>query len=127
MLAALVLVVAGCGAYHFPGGSPPGTGTVTGHVAALPCAPIETPGRQCARRPVSGVEIDYAKGTATAKAVTDAGGNYSVRLPAGTWTVHFKTYMRIISGPPEVSVNADSTVTADYILDSGIRVPVPQK
>jgi len=127
VLAALVLVTAACGAYHFPGGSTAGTGTVTGHVRALPCAPVQPAGKPCAARPVSGLEIDYTKGDATAKAVTDDGGNYSVRLPAGAWTVHFKTYMRIVSGPTEVSIATGSTVTADYILDSGIRYPVPQQ
>jgi hypothetical protein len=127
VLAALVLVTAACGAYHLPGGSTPGTGTVAGHVLALPCAPIQPAGKQCAARPVPGLEIDYTKGDATSKAVTDDGGNYSVRLAAGTWTVHFKTNMRIVSGPTEVSVSTDSTVTADYILDSGIRYPVPQQ
>jgi hypothetical protein len=127
VVAALVLVTVACGAYQFPGGSPPGTGTVIGHVVAVPCAPVEQAGKQCAGRQVAGLEIDYAKGEATSKAVTDAGGNYSVRLSADTWTVHLKTYMRIVSGPAEVSVKADSTVTADYILDSGLRVPVPQQ
>jgi hypothetical protein len=37
-----------------------------------------------------------------------------------------KTYMRVISGPPAVTVAAGSTVVANYVLDSGIRVPAPQ-
>ena len=124
LLLALVLVTAACGTYQFPGGSPPGIGTVIGHVVAVPCAPVEPAGKPCAGRPVGGLEIDYVKGEATAKAVTDSGGNYSVRLSTSTWTVHLKTFMRIISGPAQVSVPADSTVTANYLLDSGIRVPL---
>ena len=56
-------------------------------------------------------------------AETDAGGAYRATLPAGTWKVSFKGYMRIISGPPEVTVTAGDTVVANYVVDSGIRVP----
>ena len=76
---------------------------------------------------MSGVEIAYARGEATAKTLTDSSGYYTVQLASGTWTVHLKTYMRIISGPTEVTVTAGATTTADYILDSGIRVPAPQQ
>jgi hypothetical protein len=125
LLAALVLVTAACGAYHFPGSSPAGTGTVSGSVVAIPCTPVEAAGQQCAGRPVPGLEIDYVNGEATAKTVTDSNGNYTVQLAAGTWLVHFNGRMRIISGPQQVTVSAGSTVTANYVLDSGIRVPIP--
>jgi hypothetical protein len=127
MLAVLVLVTIACGAYRFPGGTPPATGTVMGHVIAVPCAPVEPAGKQCAGRPVAGVEIDYAKGDAAARAVTGSGGEYSVQLATGTWSVQLKTYMRIIGGPMVVKVTDGSIVNADYTLDSGIRQPVPQQ
>ena len=126
-LLALVFLVAACGSYQFPGGPAAGQGTVSGHVVSRPCAPVEQAENVCPGRLVSGVEIAYVRGEATAKTVTDSSGNYTVQLGVGTWTVHVKTYMRIISGPTEVTVTAGSTVTADYILDSGIRVPVPQQ
>ena len=91
LLVALVLMTAACGAYDFPGGSPAGTGTVSGTVVAIPCTPVEAAGQPCAGRPVPGVEIDYVNGEATAKAVTDSNGNYTVQLSAGTWMVHFKS------------------------------------
>ena len=123
LLLALVLVAVACGAYQYPGGSPQGTGTVTGHVVAVPCAPVEPAAKPCAGRPVSGLEIDYVKGEATAKVVTGPAGEYSVQLSGGTWLVHLKTYMRVVNGPPQVSVTPGSTVTAEYVVDSGMRVP----
>jgi hypothetical protein len=125
LLAALVFVTAACGAYHFPGGPPAGTGTVSGSVVAIPCTPVEAAGQQCAGRPVPGLEIDYVNGEATARTVTDSNGYYTVQLSAATWLVRFNAHMRIISGPPQVTVSAGSTVTANYVLDSGIRVSVP--
>ena len=43
LLAALVLVTAACGAYRFPGGAPPGDGTVSGTVVTLACFPVAQP------------------------------------------------------------------------------------
>jgi hypothetical protein len=126
-LGALVLLTAACGAYQFPGASPSGgTGTVSGHVIAVPCAPVEGDGA-CAKRLLPGVEIDYTNGRSTSRAETDSTGAYSIELAAGTWKVTMKTYMRIISGPTVVAVAAGSHVVADYVLDTGIRVPVPQQ
>jgi hypothetical protein len=130
-LATLVLLTAACGAYRFPGGSaspsPVAMGTVAGTVLAVPCSPVEAAGQQCAGRPVPGVEIDFASGGPTARAVTDSTGHYAVTLAGGTWTVHVVGYMRVISGPKVVTVLAGSTVVADYVLDTGIRVPAPQQ
>jgi hypothetical protein len=128
LLAALVLVTSACGAYHFPGNTPAGTGTVTGTVVAVPCFPVEQAGpQQCAGRPVAGLEIDFTHGDQGAKAVTDSTGHYSLTLASETWLVHIATRMRIISGPAQVNVTPGSTVSANYVLDSGIRVPVPQQ
>jgi hypothetical protein len=128
LLAALVLAATACGAYQFPGGTPsPNTGTVSGRVIAVPCAPVEPGGSTCAGRPVAGLEIDFASSSATKAAMTDSTGAYSVELAPGTWKVRMKTYMRIISGPTAITVAAGSRVVANYILDSGIRAPVPQQ
>ena len=127
LLAALVLVTAACGAYQFPGTSPAATGTVEGAVLAFPCFPVESAGQQCAGRPVPGLEIDFTSGDGTAKAVTNSTGHYTVALSSGTWNVHLVTRMRIISGQQQVTVVSGSTLTAKYVVDSGIRVPVPQQ
>ncbi len=128
LLAGLVMVVAACGGYQFPGGNPtPAAGTVSGRVIAVPCAPVEPAGGACAGRPVAGLEIDFSAGAPTRSAITDSNGSYSISLPEGAWKVHFKTFMRIISGPLSVTVVAGSSVIANYVVDSGIRVPIPQQ
>jgi hypothetical protein len=76
---------------------------------------------------VPGVEIDFTSAGETAKAVTDSAGHFTATLAAGTWSIHLVTTMHILSGPQQVTVVSGSTVTATYILDSGIRVPVPQQ
>jgi type 1 fimbria pilin len=126
LLIPLVFLIAACGAYHLPG-APSGTGTVTGTVVAVPCTPVESALKQCAGRPVPGVDVAFVNGGSTANATTDSNGKFTVELATGTWLVHLKTYMRLISGPPQVNVAAGETVTAKYVLDSGIRVPAPQQ
>ena len=131
MLAAVLMLTAACGAYEFPvsGSSPtPNTGTVSGRVLAVPCAPVEQINSPCTGKFVAGVEIDYVSGaTIAGRTVTDGKGNYSIRLDPGAYTVVFKNFMRVISGPTKITVAAGSTLVANYILDSGIRVPVPQQ
>jgi hypothetical protein len=128
LLAVLVLVTAACGAYRFPGSPSPsaGVGTVSGTVVAVPCYPVESAGMAlCAGRPVPGVEIDFASADGATKAVTDPKGHYTLTLAGGTWTVHVATQMRVINGPAQLTVLPGSVVSANYVLDSGIRVPVP--
>jgi hypothetical protein len=131
LAALLLLVCSACGTYQFPGEAPsptPATGTVSGRVVAVPCAPVEQPGASCAGRPVPNLELDYLSGTVVvARAVTDTSGRYVVVLNPGGYNVRMKTYMRVISGPLNLTVVGGSNVVADYVLDSGIRVPVPQQ
>jgi len=122
----LLLFTIGCGGYRFPGDtSSPATGTVSGRVLAIPCAPVEKPGTSCAGRPVPDLELDYVRSQVTARTFTDANGNYSIDLPPGTYAVKVKTYMRVISGPTDLTVSAGTSTVANYVLDSGIRVPGP--
>ena len=131
LLAAALLAASACGAYQFGAGaaSPtPTLGTVSGHVIAVPCAPVEQPGQACAGRPVANLEIDYLQGTAVeARIVTNADGTYAVALKPGAYAVRFKSYMRVVSGPLSLTVAAGSSTTANYVLDSGLRFPVPQQ
>ncbi|MEO8744423.1 MAG: hypothetical protein ABI334_09865 [Candidatus Dormiibacterota bacterium] len=127
LLVALVLVTAACGAYRFPGASPAATGTVSGQVMAVPCAPVESIKQPCTGRVVPGLAIDFSNGDQTQTATTDSTGHYSIVLATGSWNVTMKSNMRIISGPPAVTVSAAATVIANFLLDSGIRVPVPQQ
>ena len=131
LLAALVLCVCACGAYVFPGSSPsptPATGTVSGRVMAVPCAPVEQAEAPCTGRPVPQLEIDYLTGTTVNSMTrTDGSGRYSVTLRPGAYAVRMKTYMRVISGPVNLTVGPGSNIVADYVLDTGIRLPVPQQ
>jgi hypothetical protein len=131
LLAAMLLLGAACGAYQFPGEQPsptPSTGTVSGRVVAVPCYPVEKPGDTCAGRPVPSLEIDYTSGaTVAGRTVTDAKGNYSIELKPGSYVVRMKTYMRVISGPLNLTVAPGSGTVANYVLDSGIRAPAPQQ
>jgi len=122
-LAVLVAVTAACGAYNFPSGSS-AYGTVTGRVTAVPCSPVQNADNACTPRPASGVEIDFTNGGQSFATRTGPDGTYSIGLPSGTWTVKLKSE-RMITGPSTVTVKADATIVADYVVDSGIRVPVP--
>jgi hypothetical protein len=78
--------------------------------------------------PAATVELVFTSGDKSTTAVTSADGHYTIELPEGTYKVSTKKIMRIIKGPEVVTVKAGATVTADYVLDSGIRpLPVPQQ
>ena len=148
LLAAILLVAAACGAYNFPGGSPSGTGTVSGQVVVFPCGPVQpvAPVLRCVPVPVpigveippcapqsagvnkcgspgtyAGLELAFTSGATTDSIRTDSSGNYSIELPAGTWSVNTSSYMRIVSGPRTVTVKPGASVVANYVVDSGIR------
>jgi hypothetical protein len=125
--AALILLTAACGAYAFPGSSQDAVGTVSGTVMAVPCAPVESGLNPCVGRPASGLEIDFSNGGTLSRTVTDSKGAYSIDLKPGTWKVVFTGVMRLISGPTTVTVSSGAKVVANYVVDSGIRVPVPQQ
>ena len=79
-------------------------------------------------RPVPKLELDYTRdGAVATRTVTDSGGSYLVSLAPGTYQVSLKTYMRVISGPLTIAVAPGSSQVANYLLDSGIRAPVPQQ
>jgi hypothetical protein len=125
VLLLLIAATAACGSYRFPGESPSASGTVSGHVVAVPCSPVESANQPpCTGRPMAGLEIDFTGNGTAVSTRTDSSGAYSVDLSAGTWKVSFKTFMRIVSGPPTVTIQAGSSLVADYVVDSGIRVPV---
>src|SRR5262245_54020828 len=126
--AALVAVAAlsGCEGYRFPGGPPQGTGTVSGMVTVVPCAPVERVNSPCHGKPAAGVALIFTSASdEQVIAQTDSAGQYAVELKAGRWAVTFKGYLRVLSGPSSVTVGAGSSVVANYLLDSGIRLPAP--
>jgi len=127
LLGALLLLTATCGAYQFPASPSPHTGTVSGRVIVFPCGPVEPAGSTCAGRPAAGLEIDFVNGKVVQSTMTDQNGNYSIKLSPATYQVQFKSYMQLVRGPKSVTVTADSNIVANYVLDSGIRVPAPQQ
>jgi len=130
-LAGVLLLGAACGAYQFPGApASPSTATahVSGMVRSVPCAPVEQAGSTCAGRPVAGLELDYVVGiSVAARTVTNSAGLYAIDLKPGTYDVKVNTYMRMISGPTRLTLGAGTRTIADYVLDNGMRVPVPQQ
>src|SRR5438132_11974655 len=97
-LAVTLAAAAACGAYRFPNGPSPRTGTVTGQVVAWPCAPVANPQTVCSQRPVADQPIIFTSdGEPDVTAQADSNGNDATELAAGTWNVPFKGYMRIIS------------------------------
>ena len=122
----LVLACAACGAYRFPGGPPAGNGIVTGSVVVTPCSPVipapnEDSIAPCKTMPPVGLQIDFSADGTVNSTRTDSNGRYAITLPEGTYKVGFPGIMRIIKGPQPVTVRVGETLTADYVLDSGIR------
>ena len=74
----------------------------------------------CGQRPVPGIQLFFSDGT-TYATKTDSSGFYSIDLPAGTWTVGTRGIMRIISGPQPVVVRPGDRISANYLIDTGIR------
>ena len=138
VLVAILMATAACGAYRFPG---PGnaTGTVTGQVVSFGCGgPVQpamprclakptsncvpqAPDSACAEWPTVGLDLVFNNGTTILRTKTDTAGAYSIELPVGTWKVTTATFVRIIDGPQTLVVNAGAAITANYIVDSGIR------
>ncbi len=100
---------------------------MSGQVTAVPCYPVVQPNQPACARPVGGVEVDFSGNGTSVGTTTDQKGFYSVALAAGSWKVSLKSYMRIISGPRVVTITAGSSVVANYVVDSGIRVPVAKE
>jgi len=138
LLVAILVGASACGAYHFPGpGS--GTGTVSGQVTVYPCGPVEPAAQACMPGPASnclpkspndsncgpwpipGIALTFTDGDTSISAKTGSDGFYKVDLPAGTWKVSAAGYMRILSGPNPLSVEAGAQITANYVVDTGIR------
>jgi hypothetical protein len=127
LLGAMLVLIAACGAYEFPNSTRHYPESVSGRVLLVPCSPAEPAGSKCAGRPAAALEIEFVNGKDVHSAVTDEGGNYRRELAPGTYHVQFKGYPRILSGPSSVTVAQGSSVTANYVLDTGIRLPQPQQ
>ena len=120
LISIAVLLLAACGAQS-AGTVTPSTGTVTGHVRAYPCAPVQRVGSPCAGRPAAHVEIDFRLGShAPIRGITDSDGAYAVQLAPGIYQVSIGL-VHLLSGAKTVTVTGGHTVTDDFVFDSGIR------
>ena len=124
-LASCVLLGA-CAGYRFPGGPAAGTGSVSGQVTVAPCAPVEKADVPCQGKPAPNIALIFTSSSnEQVIAQTDSAGNYAVELTAGRWSVAVKGFGRLISGPSTLTVQAGASVVANYVVDSGIRLPAP--
>ncbi len=121
MFAAVAMILlTGCSAMPV---IPAASGTVTGTVVIGPCRPVERVGDPpCPPRPGIKVHFDPASSSPSASgtAITDAGGAYSIRLPAGgydAWAEGGIARARAV----RVTVQSGQTVTLNLNVDSGIR------
>ena len=138
LLVVILVATAACGAYRFPGPGN-GSGTVSGHVVAYPCGPVESadqkcipvPANDCVPKPpnestcggypMPGLSLVFTNANTVLGAQADSAGYYSIDLPAGTWSVSSKNFGRIIKGPLTLEVRPGDNVVADYVIDTGIR------
>jgi len=74
--------------------------------------------------PAVGVQLTFSReGKVYALALTEAGGRYSVRLPAGIYTVAERPAAKIGTGirPQQVRVARGTSRRVDLFIDTGIR------
>lgn len=98
-------------------------GSLHGVVTRGPTAPVCRAGMPCSE-PAVGVQLTFSRGgKVAATALTAAGGRYSVRLPAGTYTVAQRPAARIGTGirPQQVRVAGGASRRVDLFIDTGIR------
>ena len=112
----LVVTVLACG--HGSAGTTTGSlSSVSGHVVASPCRPVERSGDPPCP-PVAGVTVGF--GTITA--VTDSTGTYVVNLPPGTYPIKIKAgNWERPATPASVTVKSGDTIILNLTYDSGIR------
>ena len=137
LLVGILGATAACGTYRFPG---PGseTGNVHGQVFTNTCGGPVQPGDRpcpaasiscppepaapgCGAWPVPGLELIFTDGSSSLVTKTDIAGVYSIDLPVGTWNVSAATFARIVSGPQTIGVTAGTSITADFVVDNGMR------
>jgi hypothetical protein len=102
-------------------------GTISGSVVAGPTCPVQTAEDPCPPKPVPGrpVSIQTPNGTEVASTVTDASGNFTVHLAAGSYVVRVVTGVGLLGleqvTPGDVTVVAGQTTHIQIELDTGIR------
>jgi len=97
------------------------TGTIHGTVMRGPITPVCRVGTPCSA-PAKHVTLYFTRNGTTRATTTSDRGRYSIRLPAGLYSV--KTDQRPFGRaprPPTVRVHANLDTKADLFIDTGIR------
>jgi hypothetical protein len=98
-------------------------GGLHGVVMRGPTTPVCRVGIPCSE-PAVGVQLSFSRGgKLVGLALTGAGGRYSLRLPAGTYTVAQRPAAKIGTGvrPQQVRVAGGASRRVDLFIDTGIR------
>jgi hypothetical protein len=100
--------------------------SVTGLVLAGPTCPVEQapPDPECAERPVLGAAIVITDGDANhvGEVRVDPTGRFTVRLPAGTYTLTPQPVDGLMGTPaPQVVTVGPAMAKIDFVYDTGIR------
>jgi hypothetical protein len=90
---------------------------VKGTVTIGPLTPVCRAGSPCAG-PAVHVALRFTSQAHSLRVVTESGGAYSVRLPAGTYSVTASKGMRI--SPAQITVRS-GTRHQSFAIDTGIR------
>jgi hypothetical protein len=119
-----VLLLVSCGTSAPPSDSG-ALGTVSGSVLAGPTCPVQTDASPCPDVPLSGEVVQLVAGdTVVASATSDAQGAFTLQAEPGDyqlmWAPEGDVGIRFAK-PVGVSVVAGETVTADLLVDTGIR------
>jgi hypothetical protein len=121
LLIALAGLAVACGS-RTPG-EPPVIAVVSGHVSAGPITPVSRAG-QPNSRPVAGARVEALQGSRVmAVTRTDRGGYYRLALRGGTYLIAVTSgeYRLYAPRTRTVVVAAGHNVTANFMLDTGIR------
>ena len=96
---------------------------VFGAVLAGPTCPVVTPDEPCPARPLDAeISAQDDQGAVVASTRTDAGGNYTLSLAPGGYTLVADTGQALpFCDPVRVSVPLGRHVRADISCDTGIR------
>jgi hypothetical protein len=74
-------------------------------------------------QPISGANVT-ASGPTTLSVLTNAGGQYSLNLPSGTYSVTARKARYIGQTVPGVVVNSGATTTLDFWLEPFDQCPL---
>jgi hypothetical protein len=115
----LPLVLAACSKTS----SPSAAGGIFGTVRQGPTCPVERVDSPCPPQPWSGIVRATAADGHTFEATTDGDGNYTLSVPAGSYTVVALTDagMLPMGVPTETVVGDDARRRVDLEVDTGIR------